>query len=201
MATQPRPASWFRQLADLLDGTQTTDLEGAPLGQDRAFLAALELILAVRAARSKVMVVGNGGSAAIASHLQTDLAHSLGIRALVFTEPSTLTAQANDHGYEHAYRNLTRLWAEPGDLLVAISSSGRSANISPFHVPSIASAALASAERATVRRSKGSKSWAASDSVSFCIAAKLSRLCLGRASSKSAMRLARYGSVHSLVRK
>ena len=75
------------------------------------------------------MVVGNGGSAAIASHLQTDLVHSLGIRALVFTEPSTLTAQANDHGYEHAFRNLTRLWADPGDLLVAISSSGRSRNI------------------------------------------------------------------------
>jgi D-sedoheptulose 7-phosphate isomerase len=129
MRTEPRPASWSRQLADLLDGTQATDLQGAPLDQARAFRAAQELILAVRSAPGKVMVVGNGGSAAIASHLQTDLAHSLGVRALVFTEPSTLTAQANDHGYEHAYRNLTRLWADPGDLLVAISSSGRSANI------------------------------------------------------------------------
>ncbi len=128
MATEPT-ASWSRKLADLLDGTLATDAAGTPIGQDRAFAAALELILAVRSAPRKVMVVGNGGSAAIASHLQTDLAHGLGVRALVFTEPSTLTAQANDHGYEQAYRNLTRLWAEPGDLMVAISSSGRSANI------------------------------------------------------------------------
>jgi D-sedoheptulose 7-phosphate isomerase len=129
METKPRPASWSRHLADLLDGTQATDIKGAPLDQAFAFRSALELILAVRSAPRKVMVVGNGGSAAIASHLQTDLVHSLGVRALVFTEPSTLTAQANDHGYEHAFGNLTRLWAEPGDLLVAISSSGRSANI------------------------------------------------------------------------
>jgi D-sedoheptulose 7-phosphate isomerase len=120
--------AWSRQLADLLDGTLATDATGA-IPQDQAFRAALERILAVRSAPRKVMVVGNGGSAAIASHLQTDLVHSLGVRALVFTEPSTLTAQANDHGYEHAYRNLARLWAEPGDLMVAISSSGRSANI------------------------------------------------------------------------
>jgi D-sedoheptulose 7-phosphate isomerase len=120
--------AWSRQLADLLDGTLASDATGA-LTQDQAFRAALERILAVRSAPRKVMVVGNGGSAAIASHLQTDLVHSLGVRALVFTEPSTLTAQANDHGYEHAYGNLARLWAEPGDLMVAISSSGRSTNI------------------------------------------------------------------------
>jgi len=129
MANAPHPASWSRQLADLLDGTEASGPAGAPLGQERAFRIALDLILTARAAPRKVMVVGNGGSAAIASHMQTDLAHGLGVRALVFTEPSTLTAQANDHGYPHAFGNLTRLWAEPGDLLVAISSSGRSANI------------------------------------------------------------------------
>lgn len=123
------PATWSRQLADLLDGTQSTDRAGIPVPQERAFHLALDLILTARAAQRKVMVVGNGGSAAIASHLQTDLAHGLGVRALVFTEPGTLTAQANDHGYAHAFANLTRLWAEPGDLMVAISSSGRSANI------------------------------------------------------------------------
>jgi len=130
MTPEPRPVSaWSRRLADLLDSTQATDRAGAPLALDDAFRAAQRLILNVRSGARKAMVIGNGGSAAIASHLQTDLAHSLGVRALVFTEPSTLTAQTNDFGYEHAYRNLTLLWAEPGDLLAAISSSGRSPNI------------------------------------------------------------------------
>jgi D-sedoheptulose 7-phosphate isomerase len=40
-----------------------------------------------------------------------------------------LTALANDNGYENAFQRLVDLWADPGDVLVAISSSGRSANI------------------------------------------------------------------------
>ena len=51
------------------------------------------------------------------------------MRALVFTEQSLLTALANDDGYQTAYETLTKLWAEPDDLLIAISSSGRSENI------------------------------------------------------------------------
>jgi len=129
MTSGPPTPSWTRQLADLLDQTRVSARSGAELDPARGFALALELILRVRAGRHKVMAVGNGGSAAIASHLQTDLAHSLGVRALVFTEPSLLTAQANDHGYPQAFQNQARLWAEPGDLLVAISSSGRSANI------------------------------------------------------------------------
>ena len=130
MDPERRPAPpWSRQLADLLDAALVTDRAGLPLRQGDGFRLAHDQLLAVRAGAGKVMVVGNGGSAAIASHLQTDLVHSLGIRALVFTEPSALTAQANDHGYDQAFRNLARLWADPGDLMVAISSSGRSKNI------------------------------------------------------------------------
>ena len=117
------------QLADLLDRAQVRDRDDLPVPQAEGFAQVRDWVLALRSVAGKVMVVGNGGSAAIASHLQTDLVHGLGVRALVFTEPSTLTAQANDHGYQHAFRNLTSLWAEPGDLLVAISSSGSSENI------------------------------------------------------------------------
>lgn len=128
MRTLPT-ATWTDDLANLLSTAAATGPQGEPMAQEEAFDLARTLILEVRRAGRKVMVLGNGGSAAIASHMQTDLAHSLKVRALVFTEPSTLTAQANDHGYEHAFANLVDLWTEPGDLLVAISSSGRSANI------------------------------------------------------------------------
>ena len=77
----------------------------------------------------KVLLVGNGGSAATVSHVQNDLCKAVGVRAMVFTEPALLTALANDHGYASGFERLVELWADPGDILLAISSSGQSENI------------------------------------------------------------------------
>lgn len=120
---------WIQTFAELLADTQVTDAAARPLALEAGFDAALSRLHALRAAGGKVLVLGNGGSAAIAAHVQTDLAHSAGLRAQVLHEPSLLTAQANDHGYADAFRNLTALWVEAGDLMVAVSSSGRSPNI------------------------------------------------------------------------
>jgi D-sedoheptulose 7-phosphate isomerase len=120
---------WIRHLASLLIEVEVTGAHGDWKPLEAALDRAAVLLVEARNHGRKVMVVGNGGSAAIASHVQTDLSHGLGIRSLLFTEPSILTAQANDHGYEHAFENLVNLWADPGDLLIAISSSGRSPNI------------------------------------------------------------------------
>ncbi len=90
---------------------------------------AVGMIRAARDGNRAVIVIGNGGSAAIASHMQNDLCKAVGVRSLVFTEPPLLTALSNDESYESAYESLLRLWAAPGDLLVAISSSGKSPNI------------------------------------------------------------------------
>jgi D-sedoheptulose 7-phosphate isomerase len=128
----PSPAlapGWAGHLVRLLGSAAATDRQGRSLDQDAAFGLARAAILDIRRAGRKVMVVGNGGSATLSSHLQTDLCSGLGVRALVFTEPAMLTAQANDHGYDQAFANQVDLWADPGDLLVAISSSGRSPNI------------------------------------------------------------------------
>jgi D-sedoheptulose 7-phosphate isomerase len=103
------------------DGSSFSLLEGGEV--------ALDLIRKTKSRKAKVVVVGNGGSAAIASHIQNDLCKAVRMRALVFTEQSLLTALANDDGYHTAYETLTKLWAEPDDLLIAISSSGRSENI------------------------------------------------------------------------
>ncbi len=85
--------------------------------------------LAVCEKLGKAMVIGNGGSAAIASHLQNDLCNAVGIRALAFQEPPRLTAISNDRGYGGVFEEPVELWASDGDLLIAISSSGQSANI------------------------------------------------------------------------
>jgi D-sedoheptulose 7-phosphate isomerase len=120
---------WLEHLARFPGEVESTGSQSAPRPFAEAMEAAAALLLEAKRQGRKVLVIGNGGSAAIASHMQTDLCHSLGIRGLVFNEPPLLTALANDNGYENAFQKLVALWADPGDILVAISSSGRSPNI------------------------------------------------------------------------
>ena len=119
----------FHKLSELLLSTQVTNGHGMALSLDEGANRAVDLILSVRSASGKVMVIGNGGSAAIASHMQSDLCKAVGVRAMVFYETPLLTALSNDHGYECVFERLVELWANTGDLLLAISSSGQSENI------------------------------------------------------------------------
>jgi len=121
--------AYIRNLSELLMSTQVTDEHGADLSLDGGVNKAVEIILSVRSESGKVMVIGNGGSAAIASHMQSDLLRAVGIGAMVFSEASLLTALANDYGYGCVFERPVQLWAEARDLLVAISSSGQSENI------------------------------------------------------------------------
>jgi len=124
-----KATSYFKHLGDVLLRVQVTEGHGAELSLDKGTSKAAEMVLSVKANSGKVMVIGNGGSAAIASHLQNDLCQAVGVRAMVFAEASALTARANDHGYECVFEQPAELWADADDLLVAISSSGQSENI------------------------------------------------------------------------
>lgn len=75
----------------------------------------------------RVYIIGNGGSYANALHICNDLL-ACGVRAYTL-DPATLTAFANDYAYEDAYRRWLSIVGESGDLLVALSGSGRSPNI------------------------------------------------------------------------
>jgi D-sedoheptulose 7-phosphate isomerase len=86
-------------------------------------------LLGVRGRSKKVVLVGNGGSAAIASHVAVDLTKVLGIRAINFNEADLITCFANDFGYEQWVARAIEFYANAGDVAVLISSSGRSANI------------------------------------------------------------------------
>ena len=121
--------SYFHTLSDLLLNTQVTDRDGIALSLDQGANKAVDMILSVKSASRKAMVIGNGGSAAIASHMQNDLCKAVGVRALVFSEPPLLTAFSNDHGFDCVFERPIGLWANRGDLLFAVSSSGRSENI------------------------------------------------------------------------
>ena len=77
----------------------------------------------------KVILVGNGGSAAMASHVAVDLSKAVKIRAITFNESDLITCYANDYGYEHWVSKALKSYADKGDLVILISSSGSSKNI------------------------------------------------------------------------
>jgi D-sedoheptulose 7-phosphate isomerase len=79
--------------------------------------------------KARVYFIGNGGSAGIASHMATDWMKNGGFAATAFNDGAALTCLTNDLGFEQVFAlPLSRL-ARRGDLLIAISSSGKSANI------------------------------------------------------------------------
>lgn len=81
------------------------------------------------AAGQKVVLIGNGGSGAIAGHAAIDFSKNAGVRAMVFSNSAALTCLANDFGYEHVFAKQVEYHGRAGDILIAISSSGKSANI------------------------------------------------------------------------
>src|SRR6266436_1988871 len=125
MSTDEIPDSDF--LVDyvrrLRDATELTD-------ERRGwFRATREIWRETRAAGGRVVFIGNGGSAAIASHLAGDLSKAGGVPALCFSDASLITCLANDYGFENWIAHALLLNCRPSDSLVAIISSGRSANI------------------------------------------------------------------------
>lgn len=120
---------YSEKLDSILEKTVITDIKGNILNLEQGFSLIITCFGSIKKTEKKVMIIGNGGSAAIASHLQNDLCKSAQTRAMVFTEPPLLTALSNDISYAAAYRELVNLWADKGDMLFSISSSGRSQNI------------------------------------------------------------------------
>tara|TARA_R110001592_G_scaffold175466_1_gene414582 strand:+ start:2735 stop:3289 length:555 start_codon:yes stop_codon:yes gene_type:complete len=87
------------------------------------------LIKQVHLKGRKLFIVGNGGSAAMASHLTVDFLKSAKIRAMNFNEADLITCFSNDYGYEHWVEKAFESYADSGDLAIIISSSGQSPNM------------------------------------------------------------------------
>ena len=77
----------------------------------------------------KILLAGNGASAAIASHVAVDLTKAAGIRAVTFNEVDLITCFANDYGYAHWMAKAIEFYGDAGDVAVFISSSGASPNV------------------------------------------------------------------------
>lgn len=122
-------ADYFDNIFRTMRSIRVTDKNGGHLSFSRGIEEAVNLILSQTCAAGKVMFIGNGGSAAISSHMSTDFSKNGGVRAIAFNDSALLTCMGNDYGYQHVFEKPIEMFAENGDVLVAISSSGSSENI------------------------------------------------------------------------
>ena len=87
------------------------------------------ILIAAKKKNSRVFIFGNGGSAAIASHVAVDLTKNIKIKAMNFNEASLITCFSNDYGYERWIEKSIEFYANNGDVVILISSSGKSKNM------------------------------------------------------------------------
>ena len=121
--------AYLRETADTLRAVEAQCLDD--------IVAAAQLLLASLSAGGKLLICGNGGSAADAQHLATEFVSTLtvdnprpSIPAIALTtDSSLLTAIANDFGIEGVFARQVESLARAGDTLIAISTSGSSANV------------------------------------------------------------------------
>ncbi len=116
-------------LASVIASAQVTDRAGKTLDADASILQCVRMLRDLRERNGSLYLTGNGGSAAVASHSATDFVNAGGIRAMNLHESSLLTCMANDFGYENAFARILSAYARRADVLIAISSSGKSPNI------------------------------------------------------------------------
>jgi D-sedoheptulose 7-phosphate isomerase len=123
---------WDANVAELkacLNSLSVWDDAGEAIEPDVGFSRLREVTVQLRQAGQIFYFIGNGASAAMASHIAADLGKNAHLHTRVFTDLSLITALANDLCYEEVFAEPLRRYLKKGDMLVAISSSGRSANI------------------------------------------------------------------------
>lgn len=109
---------YLKRMADGLLSVDTEMLESA-----------VNILLKVSGKGGKVIIAGNGGSAAMASHTAVDLTKNAQVRSISFNDADLITCFANDFGYEKWVEKSLEYYADQGDCVILISSSGSSPNI------------------------------------------------------------------------
>jgi len=116
--------SYFSYLKDIFDKIDLSEIK-----------LFIEVLLAARENNSTIFFIGNGGSAATASHFANDLAFGVNeyekpFRVMSITDNvAVLTALGNDYGYDEVFVRQLKVYAKKGDVLVGISASGNSKNL------------------------------------------------------------------------
>jgi D-sedoheptulose 7-phosphate isomerase len=120
---------YLEEIVNNLSGIIATNSENQKIDFNQAIEDAIKLINRCSDLGKKIMFIGNGASAAISSHMATDFWKNGGVKAIAFNDSSLLTCISNDYGYQLVFEKPIEMFAEKGDILIAVSSSGRSINI------------------------------------------------------------------------
>ena len=83
-----------------------------------------KILKEIKSNNKKVIIAGNGGSAAIASHVSVDFTKQAKVKTQNFNEADLITCFANDYGYENWLAKCIEFYSEDGDHIILISSSG-----------------------------------------------------------------------------
>tara|TARA_B100000029_G_scaffold330245_1_gene322567 strand:- start:2475 stop:3026 length:552 start_codon:yes stop_codon:yes gene_type:complete len=110
--------SIFKKLNSLINNSDINSLEKIALA-----------LKTLKKKNKKVLVMGNGGSAAISSHISVDLTKNAKIRSVNFNEADLITCFSNDYGYQKVFSKSLEFYADKGDIVIIISSSGKSKNL------------------------------------------------------------------------
>ena len=89
----------------------------------------VELIQECKKNKGKTYIIGNGGSASIASHVSVDFAKVANVPSNTFNNANLITCFANDYGHENWIKEAIKAYTQKNDILILISSSGNSNNI------------------------------------------------------------------------
>ena len=110
---------YFHNLKLLLDNNEYME----------KLISTKNILKETHSAGKKTMIFGNGGSAAISSHFSVDLTKNAGVRCTNYNESDLLTCFSNDFGYERWVEKAIDFYGDQKDVLILISSSGKSANM------------------------------------------------------------------------
>ena len=121
--------AYYDDLKEFIGSIRVTDSSNKNIDLNAGAEMMAKMVLDLNKKNSKLIFIGNGASASISSHQATDYWKNGGVRAVAFNDSSLLTCVSNDFGYQHVFEKPIEMFADEGDILVAISSSGRSQNI------------------------------------------------------------------------
>ena len=121
--------AYLDEIVRLIYGSEIYKGEDRIENWEDAFGQVVSMFLDTRRKQKRLFFCGNGGSAAIASHMTADFMKNGRIHTVSMYDGALLTCMGNDYGYKSVFSEPLKYLVEAGDLLVVISSSGNSENI------------------------------------------------------------------------
>ncbi|MBI9084491.1 MAG: SIS domain-containing protein [Desulfobacterales bacterium] len=125
----PYFAQYTKAVSDALLNMKVTIDTGEEKSADEGLAAWCDITCDIKANNATMFFAGNGASAMMAGHMAADASKNGGFRGLAFNDAALMTAIGNDISYDEVFALPLGRFADPGDVLVTISSSGNSPNI------------------------------------------------------------------------